>query len=371
MKKETNSLNISIVANFGLNSNGGGVKVYTQNLVKELLGRDVSLFLLIREGIPMEFERKLHSNKFLYVLSAFMMLTRIKPKFILAQGGWFTAIPAMMYKIKNPQTVVLYLYHTHYDPPINLLQKIKYGIERLIMNFVLSRFDRVLFVSRGLRKNVEEVGVLTVLPRWGTLYGAPSVRIPNKRNVSEFKRRFGIKENIFYILGHGLTAHPVKAKGAKILIDALSQLPENVYLILTRRGGFVKELYAYAESKGVKERVIFTGDLKNPHVATIVADIYTHITYGEGLPLALLEVMSIGKPIIASKVGGIPEAIRHPNEGILVDNDVSQIANAIKILISNLKLRRKMSVISKRVLNKRFSWEKTADKLLYYFSEAR
>jgi len=361
-----------ILSNYGLNSNGGGVKVYTQNLVKKLLRRDVSLFLLIREGIPMESERKLHSNKFLYALSAFMMLARIKPKFILAQGGWFTAIPAMMYKIKNPQTVVLYLYHTHYDSPISLLQKIKYGIERLIMNFVLSRFDCVLFVSRDLRKNVEEVGVLTVLPRWGILYGAPSVRIPNKMDISEFKMRFGIKGSIFYILGLGLTALPAKAKGAKILIDALSQLPENVYLILTRRGGFVKKLRAYAESRGVKERVIFTGDLKNPHVATVVADVYTHITYGEGgLSLALLEVMSIGKPIIASKVGGIPEAIRHPKEGILVDNDVSQIANAIKSLISNPKLRRKMSVISKGALNKRFSWEKTADKLLHYFSEAR
>lgn len=96
--------------------------------------------------------------------------------------------------------------------------------------------------------------------------------------------------------------------------------------------------------------------------------IYTHITYGEGgLSLALLEVMSIGKPIIASDIGGIPEAIRHPLEGILVKNDVESIVSAVGYLLENPKLQRKMGIISRRAVNSRFSWSKTAKMLYYYF----
>ncbi|WP_255346958.1 glycosyltransferase [Thermococcus sp. PK] len=128
-------------------------------------------------------------------------------------------------------------------------------------------------------------------------------------------------------------------------------------------------LKQYAREIGVEDRVIFTGDLDNPHIATTVADIYTHITFGEGLPLALLEVMKIGKPLIASKIGGIPEAIRHPLEGILVENKAEDIIQRVEFLFQNPKIRRKMSVISRRAVEKRFSWRKTAFVLLKHFSK--
>ena len=360
---------IVLLSNYGLDSDGGGVKVYTQNLTKALREKNTKVFLLIRKGTPTEIEVKLPKNKILYVAKAVKKLNETCPKFVLSQGGWFTAIPAMLYKMKHPETKIIHLYHTHYDPPRATKQKIIRIIERYLMSFVLSRFDWVLFVSRGLRKNVEDVGALRVLPQWGVLYGAPIVTFPTTEEVEEFKRKFNIQKDSPYILGLGLTALPGKVRGAKLLIDSLTLLPKNVRLILTRKGRFVNELRRYAKSKGLASRVIFTGDLKNPHVATLIADIYTHISYGEGLPLALLEVMSIGKPIVASKVTGIPEAVKHPLESILVENDASQVTSAVASLLENPKLRRKMSVISKRAVNKRFSWEKTARKLIYYFSQ--
>ncbi|WP_158309350.1 glycosyltransferase [Pyrococcus furiosus] len=154
-----------------------------------------------------------------------------------------------------------------------------------------------------------------------------------------------------------------------MLIRCLPSLPNNVYLLLSRNGRFIDALKQYAREIGVEDRVIFTGDLDNPHIATTVADIYTHITFGEGLPLALLEVMKIGKPIIASKIGGIPEAIRHPLEGILVENKAEDIIQRVEFLFQNPKIRRKMSVISRRAVEKRFSWRKTAFVLLKHFSK--
>ncbi|WP_297519501.1 glycosyltransferase family 4 protein [Thermococcus sp.] len=357
-------MRIVTLTNYGLNSNGGGVKVYTKNLVNAILKKGIKVMLIIREGVPVEAEEKLPSNKFIYMAKATGRLKKLKPELVLSQGGWFTAIPAMIYKIRYPSAKVAYIYHTYYNTTSGPIQRIIRIAERFLMSFVLSKFDVVFFVSKGLRVNVEENGALKILPNWKVLYGAPTVNAPTQEEIEEFTKEFKILSNRFYVLAHGLTAFPIKAKGAKLLLNSLRFLPQNVVLILTRKGSFVDELKRYAKIHGILDRVIFTGNLENPHTATEVSHVYAHITYGEGLPLALLEVMSIGKPIVASRVGGIPEAIRHPLEGILVGNDVKEISNAILFLLENPRIMRKMSIISKRAVAKRFSWERTAVKLV-------
>lgn len=364
-------MRIVTLTNYGLNSNGGGVKVYTKNLVSVIRKKGIKVTLIIREGVPVEAEEKLPSNKFIYMAKATGRLKKLKPELILSQGGWFTAIPAMIYKLQNPDAKVAHIYHTHYDPPNGFIRRILRLTERFIMTFILSKFDVVFFVSKGLRINVEENGALKVPPNWKILYGAPRVNAPTQEEIEEFTKEFKILPNRFYVLAHGLTAFPVKAKGAKLLIKALTIFPNNITLILTRRGALVDELKKYAEVNNVAERVIFTGDLENPHTATEVSDVYAHVTYGEGgLSLALLEVMSIGKPIVASKIGGIPEAIRHPLEGILVKNEKNEIVDALLFLLENPKIRRKMSLISRRAVTKRFSWKKTANKLIQSLSKS-
>lgn len=361
-----------ILSNFGLRSSGGGIQKYTENLIRTLQknNKDIAIYLLIRDGTSTEIEDRLSHDKPLYIAESIRRLDEIQPEFVLSQGGWFTAIPAMVYKLQNPDVKVAHIYHTHYDPPNGFIRRILRLTERFIMTFILSKFDVVFFVSRGLRTNVEESGALKVLSNWKVLYGAPTVEIPTYEEIDEFIKKFKISPDRFYVLAHGLTAFPVKAKGAKLLINTLRFLPQNVTLILTRKGSFVDELKKYAEVNNVAERVIFTGDLENPHTATEVSDVYAHITYGEGLPLALLEVMSIGKPIVASKIGGVPEAIRHPLEGILVQNEKKEIADALLFLLKNPKIRRKMRVISRRAVAKRFSWERTANKLIQSLSKS-
>ncbi len=358
-----------ILSNFGLRSSGGGIQKYTENLIRTLQknNKDITIYLLIRDGTSTEIEDRLSHYKPLYIAESIRRLDEVQPEFVLSQGGWFTAIPAMIYKIRDPEVRMAYIYHTYYDTPSGFIQRIIRLTERFIMSFVLSKFDMVFFVSKGLRTNVEESGALKVLPNWKILYGAPTVEIPTYEEIDEFIKKFKISPDRFYVLAHGLTAFPVKAKGAKLLINTLRFLPQNVTLILTRKGSFVDELKKDAEVNNVAERVIFTGDLENPHTATEVSDVYAHITYGEGgLSLALLEVMSIGKPIVASKIGGIPEAIRHPLEGILVQNEKKEIADALLFLLKNPKIRRKMRVISRRAVAKRFSWERTATKLVQF-----
>ena len=361
-------MKIVIVSQYGLNSDGGGITVYTKNLVKELESLGINTLLLIREGIPTKKEEKMPRNKILYILKVYKRLTEIKSQYILAQVGWYTAFPAVLYKFTNPKVRIFYLFHNHMEEPKTITEKRRWAWGRMIMSFLLPHFDKVLFVSKGLKKNIEEVGGIKISTNWGILYGAPAVSSPGDDEVREFKSAFNIRKDKVYLLGLGLTAIRAKAEGAKLLIKSLTELPKNVCLILTREGIHIEELRKYAERLGVKERVIFTGNLDNPHVPLAICDIYTHISLGEGLPMAILEAMSMGKPIIATKVGGIPEAIEDGKNGILVEPDVNEIDEKIEYLLENKEFAEKLGRNAKKTAEERFSWQKTAEKLLSYFN---
>jgi Glycosyl transferases group 1/Glycosyltransferase Family 4 len=72
------------------------------------------------------------------------------------------------------------------------------------------------------------------------------------------------------------------------------------------------------------------------------AGLFVYTTYSEGLGSAALLAMSAGVPVIASKIGGLPEIVRHGETGLLVDNDPAEIAAAIRRLRDDPALARRM-----------------------------
>ncbi len=76
-----------------------------------------------------------------------------------------------------------------------------------------------------------------------------------------------------------MTALPYKAKGLKLLIQAVRILREtypNIVLIATREGKYSEEVRAFTREVGVEEQVIFTGDVENPFVPLKMCDLYAY-----------------------------------------------------------------------------------------------
>jgi glycosyltransferase involved in cell wall biosynthesis len=70
------------------------------------------------------------------------------------------------------------------------------------------------------------------------------------------------------------------------------------------------------------------------------ADVFVLPSYNEGLPMALLEAMSWGLPVITTPVGGIPEVVSNTQNGLLVTpGDIQQLSEAMQSLIKEEKLR--------------------------------
>ena len=80
-----------------------------------------------------------------------------------------------------------------------------------------------------------------------------------------------------------------------------------------------------------------------PHAA-----LFVYITHSEGLGSAALLAMSAGVPVVASRVGGLGEAVQHPETGLLVENDPAVIAAAIRWMLDNPDLARRMGEAGRR-----------------------
>lgn len=107
----------------------------------------------------------------------------------------------------------------------------------------------------------------------------------------------------------------------------------------------------------VHEQVIFTGFY--PHLGEIftLADIVVQPSLNESLPMSLLEgMMAYGKPVIATDVGDIKEAVLPNVSGLLIPpGDSRQLANAIKALLTNRAKWQVMGVAGKYVVVEKFS----------------
>ena len=93
-------------------------------------------------------------------------------------------------------------------------------------------------------------------------------------------------------------------------------------------------------------------------------DIFVLPSLAEGDPLVTLEAMASGKPVIGTRVGGIPRQIRDGWNGFLVDPaDERQLADRIRYLIDNPDERQIMGANSRRHAQDQFDWKHVAERL--------
>jgi glycosyltransferase involved in cell wall biosynthesis len=116
-------------------------------------------------------------------------------------------------------------------------------------------------------------------------------------------------------------------------------------------------LRALAGRLGLDRRVHFAGQVDHPgptvdrgHVVALTSD-------HEGFPNALLEAMAHGRPVLATRVGGVPELIRDGIDGLLADPDVSDVATGLRRLLVDASMRGRMGAAA-RARAATFTWDR-------------
>jgi glycosyltransferase involved in cell wall biosynthesis len=203
---------------------------------------------------------------------------------------------------------------------------------RLAMRAAMAASSRTVAVSDSLARAIgHDLWVrrshVSVMPN-GVRYTAPErVTLRDELQLAPDARVLVAVGNLYPVKGH---TH---------LIDAAARLAERhptLHVAIAGRGDLAETLWSRARTRGLDGRVHLLGLRDDISAILAAADVFVMPSLSEGLPLALLEAMWAGRPIVASDVGEVGVALNHGEAGALVEpGNVEALAEALDRVLSD------------------------------------
>lgn len=268
----------------------------------------------------------------------------------------FYAVPlALLYGIKK----VFYTIHSTMPP----LKEIKFHT-RLWYN-IYNKYCRVIAVSKAIeniaRRNWPKAQIRNLY-----LGIAPCVT-----DRTQARKELNISADTMMVM---CTANFNHIKGLDILVRAVAQVSQ--HMDLTNVAFYIVgqpekdkeelqqlinelEVAAYTHLEGISNQI--------PKYLN-AADVYIQPSRSEGIGLAIMEACSVGLPIIASRVGGIPEVAKDRENAILFEaGNIDECATALQKMLTDSSLRKKFGKKSKLVYTEKFQLPNNVNKLIEYY----
>ena len=172
---------------------------------------------------------------------------------------------------------------------------------------------------------------------------------------TELRTAHGLTENDTMLLALGSLN---RRKGFDVLIESLATLAQrnqHPQLWIGGDGPEKNALQMLTQERGLENHVRFLGQSDQVAALLQVADIVVMPSRAEGLGIAALEAMAAGRPLIASRVGGLAESIIHEQSGLLVPpEDPDSLADAIERLLKDSDLRTHLNEGGPRRIQEQF-----------------
>jgi glycogen(starch) synthase len=238
------------------------------------------------------------------------------------------------------------------------------------------RYSR--WVTRGTLRQADRIVAQTALEatRLGSL-GADPHRIeviPTPIDLEEFRDLAGRRSPGARLVVLFVGRLYLEQKGLDLLLRALAKLPRDLMPDLRLVGedwGSRPQLVRLASHLGILDRVTMPGRLTRPEVLReyASANLFVLPSRFDSFPVVLLEAMAAGLPIIASRVGGIPEVIADGSTGILVPpGDVARLEEAMETALRDAALRRRLGQTGLGAVGS-YSWKRLAPRYIAMVTE--
>lgn len=248
-----------------------------------------------------------------------------------------------------------YLLHVHGSEFADFYQECRPAARRIV-SATLARAELVLALSEAWRVTLQRI--------------SPQARIEVLMNavpLPPLDSRPSPREGGSSLLFFGEIA---RHKGVFELARAFAQVSDalpGLALVYAGTGSGVEETRRLTAQLGLGGRTEFTGWLEAERKRTALAGatIFVLPSFVEGMPMALLEAMSWGLPVIATPVGGVPEIVTNEVDGLLVPpGDVDALAAAISRLMGDPWLRERLGRAARETVAARFSLDSAFERLL-------
>jgi L-malate glycosyltransferase len=220
------------------------------------------------------------------------------------------------------------------------------SINRLITRH---RFDKIIAVSDDLRSQLANIYPSTKLIAIHNAIDPQTIKPTKLAQI--IRQEFGIETGVPLI---GATGRMMPVKAYDLFLKMAQLILErrpNARFILVGDGPQLATMKDLAQKLGIANRVIFPGFRDDIIDVMNAFDIFVISSHHEGVPMALLEAMSLKKAIVSTAVGGINEVIENGISGLLVEpNSPDALAKACLRILDDNNLKQQLeSAAAKRV----------------------
>jgi phosphatidylinositol alpha-1,6-mannosyltransferase len=186
-------------------------------------------------------------------------------------------------------------------------------------------------------------------------------------NARDVRERYGLDGRRWLMTVARLTPHKGIDTGLRVLAELRDSYPNLAYAVI----GFGQELAALqhmARQLGVSDRVLFLTNVPDRDLPGLYncAEIYLGLSRQmtrnvEGFGISLVEAGACGVPVIGGRTGGIPDAVRHGETGLLVDSEQPEdVSTAVRSLLDNKALANRLGAGGRHAVETYYNWQRVA-----------
>ncbi|MDR0493282.1 MAG: glycosyltransferase family 4 protein [Nitrososphaerota archaeon] len=252
---------------------------------------------------------------------------------------------------------------------------------RVANNFMLhlARLEKQMAQDADLIVTISGYSLEKIQHHYGIDTGKVRI-VPNGVDIGRFKpanadaakQQFGLGTEQCVLFVGSL----IPRKGLPFLVETAKRViakRADIKFLIAGDGPLRRNLHETIKSAGLTANFLFLGQVKDEVLPLLYncADVFILPSVQEGQGIVLLEAQSSGKPVVAFDIGGVNEAVRNGETGLLVDRgDVDGFAEAVLKLIGDGVLRERMGLNGRRVVSENYTWELCAQKMFKVYRES-
>jgi phosphatidyl-myo-inositol dimannoside synthase len=185
--------------------------------------------------------------------------------------------------------------------------------------------------------------------------------------TSGVRARYGVGEGRWLLTVARLAAHKGIDTALRVVAALAPEFPDLRYAVVGS-GVRHRQLETLARDLGVSDRVRFLTDVPDADLPALLncAEVYLGLSrtvelMAEGFGIAISEASACGIPVVAGASGGIPDAVRHGETGLLVDPTVPDPAiEAVRLLLRDGELARRLGAGGRSAAESFYNWDRVA-----------